>query len=79
MEQVFRGEKRLRHTKWNAYFLKYLDVLAEIPPLLNYSERLKHVRAKKLVSHLYFYHMPIVNRQKALIGIPFTVEHITEC
>ena len=35
-----------------------LNVLAEIPAMLNYGERLKHARAKQLATCLYSYHMP---------------------
>ena len=45
----------------------HLDVLAEILAMLNYGERLEHVRAKQLVTCLYLYRMTIGNRRKALI------------
>jgi len=51
-----------------------LDVLAEIPSMLNYGKRLEHGCAKQVVTYLYF--ITIGNCQKAFIWIPFTVKHI---
>ena len=43
-----------------------LDVLAEIPVIMNYGDMLDHVRAKQLMKCLYLYHMTIGNRGMAL-------------
>ena len=53
----------LRYVKYIIKAVFTLNVLAEIPAMLNYGKRLEHVRAKQLVTCLYLH--PYDNRQSS--------------